>query len=132
MKDDFTISADTRTHYGVRRYDLRELGYHGLQVRDSVSVRLNPYKAPSIIVVIEKPDGEKFSFEVPPMQFDGAGFDLSAPAFGEGFKAMPKTRAEKTLETIKRKPTASSPWRRPRRCAEQESLPTPGSTSWPT
>ena len=38
VKDDFTISADTRTHYGVRRYDLRELGYHGLQVRDSVSV----------------------------------------------------------------------------------------------
>ena len=102
VKDDFTISADTRTHYGVRRYDLRELGYHGLQVRDSVSVRLNPYKAPSIIAVIEKPDGEKVSFEVPPMQFDGAGFDLSAPAFGEGFKAMPKTRAEKNLEAIKK------------------------------
>ena len=102
VKDDFTISADTRTHYGVRRYDLRELGYHGLQVRDSVSVRLNPYKAPSIIAVIEKPDGEKLSFEVPPMQFDGAGFDLGATAFWEGFKAMPKTRAEKTLETIKK------------------------------
>lgn len=102
VKDDFTISADTRTHYGVRRYDLRELGYHGLQIRDSVSVRLNPYKAPSIIAVIEKPDGEKVSFEVPPMQFDGAGFDLGAPAFGEGFKAMPKTRAEKTLEAIKK------------------------------
>ena len=102
VKDDFTISADTRTHYGVRRYDLRELGYHGLQVRDSVSVRLNPYKAPSIIAVIEKADGEKLSFEVPPMQFDGAGFDLGAPAFGEGFKAMPKTRAEKTLEAIKK------------------------------
>ena len=102
VKDDFTISADTRTHYGVRRYDLRELGYHGLQVRDSVSVRLNPYKAPSIIAVIEKPDGEKVSFEVPPMQFDGAGFDLGAPTFGEGFKAMPKTRAEKTLEAIKK------------------------------
>lgn len=102
VKDDFTISADTRTHYGVRRYDLRELGYHGLQVRDSVSVRLNPYKAPSIIAVIEKSDGEKVSFEVPPMQFDGAGFDLGAPAFGEGFKAMPKTRAEKNLEAIKK------------------------------
>lgn len=102
VKDDFTISADTRTHYGVRRYDLRELGYHGLQVRDSVSVRLNPYKAPSIIAVIEKPDGERVSFEVPPMQFDGAGFDLGAPAFGEGFKAMPKTRAEKNLEAIKK------------------------------
>ncbi len=102
VKDDFTISADTRTHYGVRRYDLRELGYHGLQARDCVSVRLNPYKAPSIIAIIEKPDGEKLSFEVPPMQFDGAGFDLGAPAFGEGFKAMPKTRAEKTLEAIKK------------------------------
>ncbi len=102
VKDDFTISADTRTHYGVRRYDLRELGYHGLQARDCVSVRLNPYKAPSIIAVLEKPDGEKVSFEVPPMQFDGAGFDLGAPAFGEGFKAMPKTRAEKTLEAIKK------------------------------
>ena len=109
VKDDFTISADTRTHYGVRRYDLRELGYHGLQVRDSVSVRLNPYKAPSIIAVIEKPDGEKLSFEVPPMQFDGAGFDLGAPAFGEGFKAMPKTRAEKTLETIKKEAYGPQP-----------------------
>ena len=66
------------------------------------------------------------------MQFDGAGFDLGAPAFGEGFKAMPKTRAEKTLETIKKEATASSPWRRPRRCAGPESPPTPGSTSWPT
>lgn len=102
VKDDFTISADTRTHYGVRRYDLRELGYHGLQIRDSVSVRLNPYKAPSIIAVIEKPDGEKISFEVSPMQFDGAGFDLGARAFGEGFKAMPKTQAEKVLEEIKK------------------------------
>lgn len=102
VKGDFTIGADTRTHYGVQRYDLRELGYHGLLVGDCVSVRLNPYKAPSVIVTLEKPDAEKSTFEVPPMQFDNAGFDVSAPAFGEGFKAMPKTRAERTLEEIKK------------------------------
>ncbi|MDE7370201.1 MAG: hypothetical protein K2N07_00350, partial [Desulfovibrio sp.] len=37
----FRISVDTRSH-GVREYDLRELGYHGLSSGDSVTVRLNP------------------------------------------------------------------------------------------
>lgn len=50
VRDDFTISVDTRTHYGVRYYDLRELGYHGLKPRESVYVRLNPYKAPNAII----------------------------------------------------------------------------------
>lgn len=102
VRDDFTISVDTRTHYGVRYYDLRELGYHGLKPRESVYVRLNPYKAPNAIILLEKPDGEKVAFEVPPMQFDTAGFDVNAPVLGKDFKAMPKTHSEQVFDEIKK------------------------------
>ena len=102
VRDDFTISVDTRTHYGVRYYDLRELGYHGLKPRESVYVRLNPYKAPNAIILLEKPDGEKVAFEVPPMQFDTAGFDVNAPVLGKDFKAMPKTHSEQMFDEIKK------------------------------
>ena len=102
VRDDFTISVDTRTHYGVRYYDLRELGYHGLKPRESVYVRLNPYKAPNAIILLEKPDGEKVAFEVPPMQFDTAGFNVNAPVLGKDFKAMPKTHSEQVFDEIKK------------------------------
>ena len=102
VRGDFTISVDTRTHYGVQYYDLHELGYHGLKPDESVYVRLNPYKAPNAIILLEKPDGEKVAFEVPPMQFDTAGFDVNAPVLGKDFKAMPKTHSEQVLDEIKK------------------------------
>lgn len=102
VRDDFTISVDTRTHYGVQYYDLRELGYHGLKPRESVYVRLNPYKAPNAVILLEKPGGEKAAFEVPPMQFDTAGFDVNAPVLGKDFKSMPKTHSEQVFDEIKK------------------------------
>lgn len=98
---DFTISVDTRSH-GVRRYDLRELGHHGLNVKDTVAVSLNPYKAPAIIVVKTQPDGSELRFEVAPMEMDAYGQDLNAPVFGESYKAMPDTRSDTILKEIKK------------------------------
>lgn len=98
---DFTISVDTRTHYGVRQYDLRELAYHGLSANESVRVLLNPFKAPEIVAVLDMPDGTEKRFSIAPMEKDEYGQDASAPVFGEGYRAMPKTRTEKVLEEIK-------------------------------
>lgn len=99
---DFVISVDTRTHYGVQSYDLRELAYHGLSARESVRVLLNPFKAPEIVAVMDMPDGTEKRFNIAPMEKDQYNQDLSAPVFGEGFRAMPKTHTEKVLEEIKK------------------------------
>lgn len=98
---DFVISVDTRTHYGVRQYDLRELAYHGLSVNESVRVLLNPFKAPEIVAVVDMPDGTEKRFNIVPMEKDEYGQDVSAPVFGEGYRAMPKTRTESVLEEVK-------------------------------
>lgn len=100
IDDHFRISLDTRV-YGVHEYDLRELGYHGINAGDTVAVRLNPFRAPVVTVVKALPDGTELIFDVPPVQKDAAGFDLSAPVIGEEFKALPETRSEKALKRIK-------------------------------
>lgn len=99
---DFVISVDTHTHHGVRAYDLRELAYHGLSARESVRVRLNPFKAPEIIAVMDMPDGTEKRFNVAPMEKDQYNQDMSAPVFGESYKAMPETHTEKVLKEIKK------------------------------
>lgn len=99
---DFVISVDTHTHHGVRAYDLRELAYHGLSARESVRVRLNPFKAPEIIAIMDMPDGTEKRFNVAPMEKDQYNQDMSAPVFGEGYRAMPETHTEKVLKEIKK------------------------------
>lgn len=96
----FRISVDTKA-FGVREYDLRELGYHGINAKDVVSVRLNPFKAPVITVIKALPDGTELLFDVPPVEVDAAGFDVSAPVIGGEYKALPETRSEKALKKIK-------------------------------
>lgn len=99
---DFVISVDTHTHYGVREYDLRELAYHGLNTRENVRVRLNPFKAPEIVVIMDLPDGTEKAFDVAPMEKDQYNQDMSAPVFGESYRAMPETHTEKVLKEIKK------------------------------
>lgn len=96
----FRISVDTRA-CGVHEYDLRELGYHGLCVGDSVVVRLNPFRAPAITVIKELPSGEELRFEVRPIEKDAAGRDITAPVIGESFRRAPDTPAETALKEIK-------------------------------
>lgn len=98
---DFVVSVDTRTHYGVQSYDLRELAYHGLSSNESVRVLLNPFKAPEIVAVMDMPDGTEKRFNIAPMEKDQYNQDVSAPVFGEGYRAMPKTHTEKVLEEIR-------------------------------
>lgn len=97
----FRISVDTKA-YGVREYDLRELGYHGINARDTVKVWLNPFKAPTIAVVKVMPDGTELIFDVAPAEKEAAGFDVSAPVIGGEYKSLPDVRSEKALKKIKK------------------------------
>ena len=97
----FRISVDTRV-FGVREYDLRELGYHGLCVRDWVTVRLNPFLAPVIRVIKTQADGTELAFEVSPIEKDAGGFDVTAPVIGQEYRAQPKTMQQRALDDVLR------------------------------
>lgn len=98
--NDYRISLDTRTSFGVQSYDLRELAYHGLNPKDSVRLRLNPFKAPAITVLLDMPDGGEKRFSIEPVAKDQYGFDTAAPVFGEDYRALPKSGQEKELDAI--------------------------------
>lgn len=97
----FRISVNTRSH-GVHEYDLRELGYHGLSSGDTVTVRLNPFRAPDIMVIKEMPDGEELRFEVSPIVKGEDGRDITAPVIGQEYRRPPETLAEQNLKDIKK------------------------------
>ena len=97
----FRISVNTRSH-GVHEYDLRELGYHGLSSGDTVTVRLNPFRAPDIMVIKEMPDGEELRFEVSPIVKGEDGRDITAPVIGQEYRRPPETLAERNLKDIKK------------------------------
>lgn len=97
----FRISVNTRSH-GVHEYDLRELGYHGLSSGDKVTVRLNPFRAPDIMVIKEMPDGTELCFEVSPIVTGEDGRDVTAPIIGQEYRRPPETLSEKTLKDIKK------------------------------
>lgn len=96
----FTISVDTRTAYGVQEYDLRMLGYAGLNVRDMVTVRLNPFKAPAVTVIKTMADGQERQWEALPIQKDENGFRVDAPVIGQSYAALPETAADRAAKDI--------------------------------
>lgn len=95
----FRISVDTKV-FGIQEYDLRELGYHGLCVKDSVIVRLNPFLAPVIRVIKQQTDGTELVFEVSPIEKDAAGFDITAPVIGREYRAHPKGKTQRALDDV--------------------------------
>lgn len=98
------ISVDTHLPgLPPQEYDLRELGYHGLCIGDTVTVRLNPFRAPAITVIKEMADGKELRFEVQPIEKDEAGRDINAPVIGEEFRSLPDTQAMKNLKEIKKR-----------------------------
>lgn len=97
----FRVSVNTRSH-GVHEYDLRELGYHGLSSGDTVTVRLNPFRAPNVMILKEMPDGTELCFEVSPIIKGEDGRDVTAPIIGEEYRRPPETLAEQALKDIKK------------------------------
>lgn len=118
----FKISVDTRA-FGVREYDLRELGYHGLCAKDKVRVRLNPFKAPVITVIKTRADGTELVFDVAPIEVDAHGFDLQAPVIGEEFRSLPDTRTDKALKDMRKQAYGATTLEEADKAAKAKELP---------
>ena len=110
----FRISVNTRSH-GVHEYDLRELGYHGLSSGDTVTVRLNPFRAPDIMIIKEMPDGAELRFEVSPIVKGEDGRDITAPVIGQNRRPPDVGRKKSQKRTSRRWPTARTAWKRRKR-----------------
>ena len=94
VRHDYTISVNTRSH-GTHTYDLRTLALHGIHVRDEVTVVLNPFNAPEIVVSKTMPDGTELRFNVAPMQRDENGFDMDAPVIGQEWGTAVETPVDR-------------------------------------
>lgn len=67
---------------------------------EAVRVRVNPYRLPSIDVVMTGQDGQETAYTVAPVERDEGGFDIGGNVWGEEIKALPKTDVEHRLEQI--------------------------------
>lgn len=52
------------------------------------------------LVSYENSQHEIVSFEVKPIEYNNAGFDISAPIFGQGYKSEPDTLVEKNVKEL--------------------------------
>lgn len=71
-------------------------------IGDTVQVTYNPYQVPTVIAIHEDLDGEKIHYELEPIIRDEAGFDVSAPVYGENYKTMRDTPADTTRKAMNR------------------------------
>lgn len=65
-----------------------------VRVGESVSVAVNPYRAPSIFIIGEAEDGSTRYVECEPIATDNAGFFINAPVFGESYASKPDTAVD--------------------------------------
>lgn len=71
-------------------------------VGDTVHVTYNPYKVPQVIAIHEDLDGEKIHYELEPVVRDEAGFDVTAPVYGESYKTMRDTPVDTVRKAMNR------------------------------
>ena len=92
VSNNMTISYAVKGH-GRADYDLRYVP--GVLVGQTVTVVVNPYRAPAIDVqYVAQDSGEIAWICVEPIAVDENNFPLSAPVFGEGYRSMPNTAAD--------------------------------------
>ncbi len=79
--------------FGSQDYDVRYLP--GVQVGGTVTVAVNPYRAPAVDVrFTDAETGELRWMCIEPVVTDKVGFNIAAPVIGEDYKAPPATLAD--------------------------------------
>ncbi|MGY8873236.1 MAG: hypothetical protein ACKVJE_22655, partial [Pseudomonadales bacterium] len=71
-------------------------------IGEKVDVTYNPYQVPAVIAIYEDIDGLKVHYDLQPIEKDAAGFDLSAPVFGESYKPVRDTPVDTTRKEMNR------------------------------
>ena len=80
--------------YGSQRYSLSQIPH--ICSGDEVEVYVNPYSAPDIRVKSTDEYGEEHVHEVKAIEVDQAGFDITAPVYGENYASTRDTQIDKS------------------------------------
>jgi len=97
VRSDMTVTHSVKG-YGRNAYDVRLLP--GVVPGLKVSVVVNPYRAPAVDVILKDELGADAVWTVEPVQMDGAGFRADAAVFGQEFKGLPDTAADRRVKEI--------------------------------
>lgn len=100
IPDNYLYITYSLKSFGSQTYRLHNVP--GVIPGEAVRVRVNPYRLPSIDVVMTGQDGQDTAYTVAPVERDEAGFDVSGNVWGEEIRALPKTDVERRLEQIYR------------------------------
>jgi len=98
-----TVRHDMTVTHSVKGYGRRVYALHmlpGVVPGMKVRVVVNPYLAPSVDVILKDARGEDVAYPVPPVEVDAAGFRADAATFGQEFKGVPETAADKRVKEI--------------------------------
>lgn len=68
--------------------------------KQKVRVVVNAYRLPDVDVLIDAPDGTVATYTVSPAELNEYGFIAAGAVIGEGYKAQPKSQAERNLDRI--------------------------------
>jgi len=102
-----TVAGDltvTLLHPKTKRSEAYSLaGLPGIIIGKQVNVQPILVDAePLIVASWEVRKGEPFSKELKPIEWDRAGFDVTAPVFGKEYQRLPDTQIEKNSKELKR------------------------------
>ncbi|GAB6040151.1 hypothetical protein [Endothiovibrio diazotrophicus] len=89
-----TVHGDLAVRYTVKGYGANQYSVAhvpGVRVGETLTVCVNPYRAPWIDVVVSDGEGRETLYPCEPLERDGAGFRLDAPVIGEAYRAPPDT-----------------------------------------
>jgi len=100
-----TVAGDltvTLWHPKTKRSEVYSLaGLPGIIIGKQVNVQPILVEAePLIIASWEVSKGKSFSKELEPIEWDRAGFDVSAPVFGKEYQRLPDTQIEKNSKEL--------------------------------
>lgn len=85
------VRGDLTISYAIKGFDsaiYSVADLTGVRVGETVTVTVNPYRAPNVFVALEEGGDQT---ECLPLERDAAGFYLDSPVFGERYAAKPDT-----------------------------------------
>ena len=90
----YAIQGDRARDYSVRHICTLNIG-------EKIRVCVNPYRYPCADVLITGQDGTEVQIECEPVEHDAYGFPVGAPIFGEEYKAVRQTPADRQRKEIR-------------------------------
>ena len=99
VRGDLTIDFAIKG-YGSNAYSVECI--EDICIGEKLLITYNPYRVPSIVAIFENLDGEKIHYDLEPVIRDEAGFDVTAPVWGENYRAIRDTPADTLRKEMNR------------------------------